>query len=181
MSNGIPPTPITPSVPVIPGAPPPSPAPWPRPPWWTGPWPPIPPWGGAWPPYVTPPWSWSPWVWPRSCGPQPWQTNEGTGACDPWSGWVAIGGRSYPLNQQANLGQLARCQGMCPQGWVSGSPGFRGTCGLFTCPWLCRGCQAGWPYDANWRHIGPVKYPASNRWDCNRIRWLGTAAYVDYG
>ena len=49
---------------------------------------------GGWPPFITPPWSHSPWTWPRRwCGPgpSPWQTNEGTGACDPWNGSIRVG------------------------------------------------------------------------------------------
>jgi hypothetical protein len=41
------------------------------------------------------------------------------------------------------------------------------------CNERCEFCQKGWVYDANLRHIGPVKYPHSNRADCNRVKWLG--------
>jgi hypothetical protein len=37
----------------------------------------------------------------------------------------------------------------------------------------CVGCQRGWSYDEQYRHIGPVKAPHSNRWACSRVQWLG--------
>jgi hypothetical protein len=41
------------------------------------------------------------------------------------------------------------------------------------CPERCVGCERGWSYDADLRHIGPIKAPHSNRWACNRVAWLG--------
>lgn len=146
----------------------------PRPPWWGGPWPPP----GGWPPFITPPWSHSPWTWPRWAwtSPLPWQTNEGLGACDPWAGWIRLGNQMLPMGNFFNLAQFARCQAGCPQGGIPGVPGWKGTCSRFGCPWICRGCQAGWPFDADLRHIGPAAYPNPNRWDCNQVRFLGRAA-----
>jgi hypothetical protein len=134
-------------------------------------------WGWGWP------WQWQrfvgawsardPWAW---CGdhirppswPDPWPMP------DPWRGWVMFGGAMPDFG----LAQIARCAGGCPQRSI---PGFSGGCSMRGCPWLCRGCQAGWPYDGNLRHIGPAKYPAANRWDCNRVKWLGVqGAPPDY-
>jgi hypothetical protein len=123
------------------------------------------------------PWRGSPvWCGP---GPTPWQTTEGE--CDPWAGSINFGNWQLPLGNFFNLSQMARCGNAgCPQGGVPGgwwAGGWKGTCGFGRgCPWVCRGCQAGWPFDADLRHIGPAKYPNSNRWDCNRVRWLGQAA-----
>lgn len=144
-----------------------------RPPWWAGPWPPA----GAWPPFITPPWSHSPWTWPRWAwtAPLPWQTNEGIGACDPWGGWIRLGNQRLPMGNFFNLAQFARCQAGCPQAGVAGP--WRG-CTLRGCPWTCRGCQAGWPWDGDMRHIGPAAYPNSNRWECNAVRWLGSQARI---
>jgi hypothetical protein len=42
------------------------------------------------------------------------------------------------------------------------------------CPRRCVGCQRGWPYDADSRHIAPGKFPqVAERWECNRVKWLG--------
>jgi hypothetical protein len=42
------------------------------------------------------------------------------------------------------------------------------------CPRRCVGCQRGWPYDAASRHIGPPRFPGiDERWECNRVKWLG--------
>lgn len=139
-----------------------------------------PPWQWGWPTFVSPPWSNRPGWGSSWCGPPwapaPWQSTEWLGTMDPWLGWTEVGGWRWPLDGVWNLQQLARCQGLCPQGNIPGSPCFRGTCTRRGCPWLCRGCQAGWPFDAAGRHIGPAKFPNSNRWDCNRVRWLGLAA-----
>ena len=102
------------------------------------------------------PWAWLQWQGSQPCPPE---------FPDPWKGWVSWGG----------LTQLGKCSGGCPQGCIPGVAGWKGTCRLQGCPWLCRGCQAGWAYDQNFKHIGPVKYPHSNRFDCNRVKWLGAA------
>lgn len=135
----------------------------------------APPWLWGWPTFVSPPWGnrpgWGmPWCGP---GPAPWQTTEWIAAQDPWLGWTQAGGWRWPLD---GAWQLARCAGGCPQGMNPGVCWWKGSCCLPGCPWLCRGCQAGWPFDGAGKHIGPAKYPAANRWDCNRVRWLGTAA-----
>ena len=73
-----------------------------------------------------------------------------------------------------NLTALAICQASCP--WRGGLParGIHPQCQQSgCCPRLCRGCEAGWPYDETGRHIGPVKWPHSNRWACNRVKFLG--------
>jgi hypothetical protein len=61
------------------------------------------------------------------------------------------------------------CQASCP--WRGGPPQqcAMGPC----CPRRCWGCEREWPYDAAGRHIGPQKFPALNRWECNRVKWLG--------
>lgn len=157
-------------VPVRPKSPPPWPPPPLQPPSWGS---------GSWPAFVTPPWSHNPWTWPAwwRRAPLSWQTNEGLGACDPWSGWVNVAGCRIPMQPR---NQLAQCQGLCPQGWVSGVPHWKGSCSLWGCPWLCRGCQAGWPYDTNYRHVGPAAYPNANRWECNRVKFLGAGAVAPY-
>ena len=110
-----------------------------------------------------------------------WRTTE-----DWWGptwGWPWDPGRSKnPLPPRAagaavpvaanNLTALAVCQASCP--WRGGPPQrcAMGVC----CPRLCRGCEAGWPYDAQGLHIGPVKLPHSNRWACHRVQWLGMRA-----
>lgn len=81
---------------------------------------------------------------------------------------------SYPATSPSgwpiaeNLSALARCQASCP--WRGGIH-----CKLEGCPRRCEGCSRAWPFDENFRHIGPVKWPHSNRFDCNRVRWLGGA------
>lgn len=120
--------------------------------------PPVPPpWLWGWPTFVSPPWGnrpgWgSPWCGPP-WAPAPWQSTEWLGAQDPWLGWTEVGGWRWPLDGV----------------W----PGASSPCAR---SWPCRGCQAGWPFDAAGRHIGPAKFPNSNRFDCNRVRWLGLAA-----
>lgn len=76
---------------------------------------------------------------------------------------------SFSPPASGDLSQLAECQGSCPYAGSGNPP----RCRLAGCPWICRGCQAGWAYDSQGRHIGPAKYPSSNRWDCNRVKWLG--------
>lgn len=131
--------------------------PWPAPPWvsnfgWCGPadwrtteesW-----WWWGWPLRARQQWAANPWAW---CG-----AGLRPGPPDPWWGRVSLG--------------AVQCQAGCPAGAVAGP---WGRCRLPGCPWMCRGCQAGWPFDANLRHIGPVPLPAANRWDCNRVKWLG--------
>lgn len=133
---------------------------WPRPPWWTGPWPPQPPnppWGA--PPWVRPPWAW--------CAPADWRTTEEAWwwwgfpmrarqqfVANPWN-WIGAGlrpGVPDPWWGWVRLGWVV------PQGWV---------------PSMCQGCRAGWPFDQNMRHIGPIPLPSANRWDCNQVKWLG--------
>jgi hypothetical protein len=64
---------------------------------------------------------------------------------------------------------LGVCQASCP--WRGGPPQL---CQMLECcPRRCVGCERGWPYDGEYRHIGPVKAPHSNRWECNRVKWLG--------
>lgn len=120
---------------------------------------------------------------------KPWQTTE-----DDWRVWrwpwdprdsalplPPRAGTPVPIAVE-NLTALAVCQASCP--WRGGLPAAgitpqctQGKC----CPRLCRGCQAGWPYDTQGRHIGPVKYPHSNRWECNRVKWLGLAGMIPCG
>jgi hypothetical protein len=123
-------------------------------------------------------WGWG-FNWQRQrfgCAGNPWEWCgdwiRPPGSADPWGGWVGFGSAGVNWGNT----QLARCSGGCPQGRIPGK-----MCSRWGCPWLCRGCQAGWPYDDNLRHIGPVKYPHNNRWDCNRVKWLGVdGAPPDY-
>ena len=87
-----------------------------------------------------------------------WRTTE-----DDWAARQAV------LVGAADLTALAVCQASCP--WRGGPPQ---ACAMKQCcPRLCRGCEAGWGYDADGRHIGPIKAPHYNRWECNRVKWLG--------
>lgn len=122
----------------------------------------MPPWWGAgpglvgnWPNAVTPPWSWNwaQWYWPP-WAPRQWRTTE-----DDWRWWPLWNMRAGIPNQTA-LAQWPMGSTVPP----AFSPGQ---------PILCRGCQAGWPFDENGRHIGPAPFPNSNRWDCQRVRWWG--------
>lgn len=160
---------------------PPSPPPWPRPPWWTSPWPAQPP---------NPPWAAPPWVSGFSrCGPSDWRTTEEAWwwwglpsqwwrfRRNPWE-WCGAGlkpGVPDPWLGRVSMGAV-QCQAGCPAGAIPGVWGWKGNCRLPGCPLVCRGCQAGWAYDANLRHIGPIPLPAANRFDCNRVKWLGQAA-----
>ena len=71
-----------------------------------------------------------------------------------------------------DLTALGVCQASCP--WRGGNPQ---QCAMGAkCPRRCVGCQRGWPYQTEAgvpRHVGPVKYPHSNRWECNRVKYLG--------
>lgn len=94
-----------------------------------------------------------------------WRTTE-----DDWVSWSVV------LLSAVDRAALAVCAGGCP--WA-GKVG--GVCGLVGCARICRGCEAGWSYVVEGgvaRHIGPVKYPASNRWDCNHVKWAGVPQAV---
>ena len=102
------------------------------------------------------------WGWP-------WDPRRSANPLPP----AAPGEVAAPLAAN-NLTALAVCQASCP--WRGGLPatGILPQCQQAgCCPRLCRGCEAGWAYDETGRHIGPVKYPHSNRWECNRVKWLG--------
>lgn len=113
-------------------------------------WPPPPPWWWTWPSYVTPPWS----------------NRPGWGT--PWAPWCGPGPLPWVTTE-----------------WLGAMDPWAGWMSIGGWPWPmdgvqsgppCRGCQAGWPFDSSGRHVGPAAYPNSNRWDCNRARFLGTWA-----